>query len=62
MSPVSDVGLFMKGKNRGFLHREHSDILEEILTPTQEAAGSLPDDSLTVVIFGASPIQTLGQS
>lgn len=62
LSPVSDVGLFLKGKNRGILHKDHSDILEEILTPTEEAAGSLPDDSLTVVIFGASPIQTLGQS
>lgn len=62
LSPVSDVGFFLKGKNRGILHREHSDILEEILTPTQEAAGPLSADSLTVVIFGASPIQTLGQT
>lgn len=36
--------------------------LEEILTPTHEATGPLAADSLTVVIFGASPIQTLDQS
>lgn len=62
LSPVSDVGLFLKGKNRGILYREHSDTLKEILTPTQEATGPMAADSLTVVIFGASPIQTLGQS
>lgn len=62
LSPVSDVGLFLKGKNRGILYRGHSDILKEILIPTQEATGPLAADSLTVVTFGASPIQTLGQS